>query len=230
MLPVVVNGDWLPDPKQPQKHTVMPRRSKPWEKIAGWSDCAWLTGGCLSFTLPAWGLILPQQPCRFPCSRPLTGSRKQPGLSVSCPGSPALGLMTPTALCWQLRNKQPFWLSGKCFSWFADLLFCHFHGTWAVFLISSLNSSFPAPWILLISSTSAFGIAPVGGGAVTEEMRSGRLTHRLHILHHGDCGKLLWLTGQLPVCQQHTGILQCHCGKSDSFSLKRLGHPGSQNC
>lgn len=44
-----------------------------------------LTGGCLSFMLPARGLILSQQPCCFPCSRLLTGNRKQSGLSLSWP-------------------------------------------------------------------------------------------------------------------------------------------------
>lgn len=104
-----VNGDWLPGSQTAtQTHTVMPRRSKLQGKIAGWSDWAWLTGGHLGFTLPAQGLILPRQPCRFPCSRPLTGSRKRPGMSVSCPGSAALRLMTPTALRWHLRSQHAF--------------------------------------------------------------------------------------------------------------------------
>lgn len=100
---------WFPNnPTNTHSHAQEVKASG---EIVGWSDWAWLTGGCLSFTLPAPGLILPQQPCRFPCSRPLTGSRKRPGLSVSCPGSAALRLMTPTALRWQLRNKKQHWLA-----------------------------------------------------------------------------------------------------------------------
>lgn len=118
-----VNGDWLPGfQTTPPTHTVMPMRSKPQGNTAGWTDWAWLTGGCLSFTLPARSLILPQQPCRFPCSRPLTGSRKRPGLTVSCPGSAALCLMTPTALRWQLGNKHA--LTGWLGSVFLDSLIC----------------------------------------------------------------------------------------------------------
>lgn len=116
--------------------SLVPKQLQPsGGEIGGWSDWSWLTGGCLSFTLPARGLILPQQPCCFPCSRPLTGSRKRPGLTVSCPGSAALRLMTPTALCWQLKSKNNtlFCCLGSVFldslihSW--DSCSCHFYGT-----------------------------------------------------------------------------------------------------
>lgn len=128
---------------------LVPKQPQPPGETGGWSDWAWLTGGCLRCTLPARGLILPPQPCRFPCSRLLTGSRKHRGLTVSCPGSPALGLMTPTALCWQLRNIR---LSGKSFSGFTDPLLRfplrQFHGT-----LSRLSHFLPE--LIFPSSSSA---------------------------------------------------------------------------
>lgn len=170
-------------PKQPHEHTVMPRRSKPWEKIAGWSDCAWVTGGCLSFTLPARGLILPQQPCRFPCSRPLTGSRKQPGLSVSCPGSAALRLMTPTALCWQLRNKHAFLAVWEVFSLIR----------WSALEIAALS--------LLMALKLAFSFPPWTHPSMLLEPRSSppprHLASHWRSVLRGYRGDAIWLSHAL---------------------------------
>lgn len=65
--------------------------------IAGRSE--WRSFGWTRRFLPAWGLIRAlQQPGRFPCSRPLTGSRKRLDLSVSCqhPTPPHTHTLTTT--------------------------------------------------------------------------------------------------------------------------------------
>lgn len=145
----------------------MPRRSQP----GGWNDWAWLTGGCLSFTLPARGLIPPQQPCRFPCSRPLTGSRKRPGLSVSCPGSGGPSNDTNCSLLTaEEKTKQNNKLFGYLYSIFE--------------LLSSPRRHLESHWL-------------VDGCVVTMAMWSGSLTRQLNILCCGDCMKLLWLTSSV---------------------------------
>lgn len=231
----VTNGaDFLVSQTTTQTHTH-DQEVKASGEICSWSDWAWLTGGCLSFTLPARGLILPQQPCRFPCSRPLTGSRKRPCLSVSCPGSAALRLMTPTALRWQLRNKNT--LSGCLGSVFLDSLI-HSWGSCSVtfmaclivFLISPLNSSFPAPWTSLFSTTSAFGIFT--GGRLRGYRGDVIWPSHAPALHSSPWR--LWeaaLTNWPALCLS--------AARWDSavplwqillFTQQRLGDPSSQNC
>lgn len=103
----VVNADWLPgSEKQPHKHTVMPRRSRPWGIIAGFLlGMTWLEAVSASCFLPKALSFLSS-----PAASPAAVFLQETGSSQACqclgPGSAALCLMTPTALHWQLKNEH----------------------------------------------------------------------------------------------------------------------------